>query len=114
MVMEAGAEGAKVAETVTGDASASKNLGLSPGQKLGAAGAGLPRPRTHHPYIVGLALMTVGAFALVGSITGALPSMLAALFCPNALVDTTGNSVVGDILHDIGHAAITILPEAAA
>jgi len=88
------AEGADVgASAVSGTTSSGDKF--SPGQKTGALSRALPKPRTHHPYIVGITLMAVGAFALVGSITGTLPSMIAALFVPNALVDTGGNLPIG-------------------
>lgn len=87
MVLDATPEGAA--------ANAGASAGLNLGQKIGAANRALPKPRTHHPYIVGLSLIVIGGFALIGSITGALPSMLAALFVPDALVDSAGNS--GDL-----------------
>ena len=71
--------------------SVGKKFGLTNSQKAGAISAGLPQPRTHHPYILGLILITTGGFMLIGSVTGTLPSMLAALFVPNALDDTGGN-----------------------
>jgi hypothetical protein len=66
--------------------------------KLGALGAVKPA-KTSHPYIVGLSLVAVGAFGLVGSITGTLPSMIAALFVPNALVDKAGNTPAPTLLN---------------
>lgn len=99
----------EVAEAATTDAASGSKFGLSSGQKAGALGQALPKPRTHHPYIVGLTLMVVGGFALVGSITGALPSMLAALFVPDALVDSGGNSPAPSILHDILTSPITAI-----
>ena len=89
MAMLAADVGANAANTAT--TATSEGSGLSGGRKAGVVGKALPKPRTHHPYIVGITLMAVGGFALVGSITGALPSMLAALFVPNALVDAGGN-----------------------
>lgn len=91
LALEAAGEGSASAGAATADSGAS-STGLSGGQKAGALGSALPKPRTHHPYIVGLTLMVVGAFALVGSITGTLPSMIAALFVPNALVDVAGSN----------------------
>lgn len=66
-----------------------------------AASKATPRARTSHPYIVGLTLVMIGGLGLVGSITGTLPSMLAALFVPNALVDTTGHtpSILSDVIN---------------
>jgi hypothetical protein len=65
---------------------------LTAGQKATAFTKSLPKPKTTHPYIVGLSLIVVGGFMLIGSITGTLPSMLAALFDPTALVDEKGNA----------------------
>ena len=83
IVPEAEGAGAKVA----------KKFGLTGSQKAGAISAGLPQPRTHHPYILGLILITTGGFMLIGSVTGTLPSMLAALFVPNALDDTNQSPI---------------------
>ena len=55
----------------------------------------LPKPRTKHPYVVGLVITTLGVFTFIGSVTGTLPSMLAALFVPQALEDATGASAAG-------------------
>ena len=71
--------------------------GLSGAQKGTALSKLTPKARTHHPYVVGLILIVVGGFALIGSITGTLPSMLAALFDPQALTDKDGKGVLGDI-----------------
>lgn len=71
--------------------SGASTLGLGGSSKLGLLGAAKPA-RTNHPYIVGISLVVIGGFSLVGSITGTLPSMLAALFVPNALVDKSGNT----------------------
>lgn len=71
--------------------STASGLGLTTGQKGAAIGRALPKPRTKHPYVVGGVLMLIGGFGLIGSLTGTLPSMLAALFVPNALVDSQGN-----------------------
>lgn len=70
---------------------AAKKFGLTGSQKAGAIGSAIPQPRTHHPYLLGLLLIVGGGFMLVGSITGTLPSMLAALFDPNALDDGSGS-----------------------
>ena len=96
-----------VAETVgagaeTGGSTASK-AGLSAGQKASAFGKSLPKPKTNHPYIVGIALIAIGAFGLVGSINGSLPSMLAALFVPDALVDPQGSNASQSLLDNLGH-----------
>jgi hypothetical protein len=64
--------------------------GLGGTQVAAALGKAVPTPRTHHPYVVGLVFTTIGLFAVVGSITGTLPSMLAALFVPQALEDVNG------------------------
>ncbi len=74
-------------------------LGSSKGSMaLGAAGSIKPA-RTSHPYIVGISLVVIGGFSLIGSITGTLPSMLAALFVPNALVDASGNAPAPNIVN---------------
>lgn len=89
------------AESTVNSVAGSASSGLSNVQK-GLAGSKLfPKPRTHHPYIVGGTLIIVGVFGLIGSITGSLPSMLAALFVPPALTDYTGNSPVADILGQV-------------
>lgn len=80
-----------------GDAGSSK-IGLTGGQKASAIGRLFPKPKTSHPYVVGLSLVVIGGFSLVGSITGKLPSMLAALFDPNALVDSSGNTALGVLI----------------
>ncbi len=72
--------------------SGASSLGISKGSsKLGLLGAAQPA-KTNHPYIVGLSLVVIGGLSLVGSITGTLPSMIAALFVPNALVDASSNT----------------------
>ena len=89
MALESGAESAGSA--VAGEASpSSKKFGLSGSEKASALGRSLPQPSTHHPHALGLILIVGGCFMLVGSITGTLPSMIAALFDPNALVDASG------------------------
>jgi len=90
---------------------ATSKLGLTGGQKASAGLGAIPTAKTHHPYIVGIVLVLIGGFGLIGSLTGALPSMLAALFVPHALVDSDGNSapgpgLLGDILK-IGISPIT-------
>ncbi len=80
---------------------AGSSIGLTAGQKASAASQALPRPKTNHPYVVGLLLTAIGGFALIGSITGTLPSMLAALFVPNALVDSSGAQVAPSITSDL-------------
>lgn len=68
--------------------------GLGQGVSVAGSLSGLvPRPKTSHPYVLGLILTTVGIFALVGSITGTLPSMIAALFVPQALEDAGSTPV---------------------
>lgn len=84
------------------EALAPSSAGLSGTQRAGAISSALPKPRTRHPYIVGLTLIIVGGFSLIGSITGTLPSMLAALFVPAALVDSGGNSPSPDIFGIVG------------
>ncbi len=72
--------------------------GLSGLQKLQGAASlsnALPKPKTSHPYVVGLIFTGIGLFSLVGSITGTLPSMLAALFVPQALEDASGKNAAG-------------------
>src|SRR5580692_2233466 len=92
MVLASGAE--DIGSDVVGGSSAGtngsspsgRNFGLTGGQRAAAAGRLVPQgARTHHPYIVGLSLITLGLLALVGSVTGTLPSMIAALFVPQAL-----------------------------
>lgn len=68
-----------------------KKFGLTGSQKAAAIGGGIPQPRTHHPYLLGLILIVVGGFGLVGSVTGTLPSMIAALFDPSTLDDGSGS-----------------------
>jgi hypothetical protein len=79
---------------------------LSASQVGAGISKALPRPKTSHPYIVGFILLSTGLFALVGSITGTLPSMLAALFVPSALLDSSGNTASPGILSDVYHAAL--------
>jgi len=71
--------------------SGASKFGLTGGQKASAGLGAVPTAKTSHPYVVGIALVLIGGFGLVGSIIGALPSMLAALFVPNALIDSGGN-----------------------
>lgn len=77
---------------------AGSKLGLTSSQKGTAVSKLLPKPKTSHPYLVGLILIGTGGLMLIGSITGTLPSMLAALFVPQALVDSTGKKVAPNIL----------------
>lgn len=68
-------------------------IGLSSGQKATAGLGAIPTPKTQHPYVVGIALVLIGGLGLIGSVTGTLPSMIAALFVPDALIEpSTGNS----------------------
>jgi len=67
-------------------------IGLTRGQKAAAGLGAVPTAKTQHPYIVGTVLVLVGGFGLIGSITGTLPSMLAALFAPNALIVSADGS----------------------
>lgn len=98
MVLAEGAEeaGASTAASGAGESSSSGgffgNSGLTGTQKATAASRAVPAARTQHPYLVGLILIIVGGFSLVGSLTGTLPAMLGALFDPNALMDRAGNS----------------------
>ena len=75
--------------------------GLSGFQALqgGSASLGkvLPKPKTDHPYVLGLIFTGIGLFVLVGSITGTLPSMLAALFVPHALEDANQKEVTSPL-----------------
>lgn len=87
-------------------------LGLSKGQKAGAASQGaqgvanvLPRPKTTHPYLVGLIFIVVGVAGIVGSITGTIPAMIAALWDPPVLVDKQGASVAPGFLGSLGEIA---------
>jgi hypothetical protein len=68
------------------------NKSLTLGQKSSLGTKLIPSPKTTHPYIVGFVLIVVGGFSLVGSLTGDLPAMIAALFVPDALEDKNGNS----------------------
>lgn len=88
-----------------GAGNSARKIGLTGSQKAAAVGRGLPTAKTSHPYVVGLVLTVMGGFMLIGSITGALPSMIAALFVPNALVDTSGNSPSPNIINQIGKVA---------
>ena len=80
----------------SGAASAS-GKGLSLGQSASAGNKLLPKAKTNHPYVVGLSLVVIGGFALIGSLTGTLPSMIAALFVPQALEDGSHNSVAPNL-----------------
>lgn len=107
MVLASGAEdiGSDVAGGVAGAGGggsndSGRNFGLTGGQKAAAAGRLLPKPRTSHPYIVGLSLVAIGLLSLVGSITGTLPSMIAALFVPNALGPSATSDVPVPIIGD--------------
>lgn len=91
-----------------GGATASK-AGLTGAQKAGALSSALPRPKTSHPYIVGISLIVIGGFGLIGSITGTLPSMIAALFVPSILTDSTGGTPSNGILQDISNIATTVI-----
>ena len=72
--------------------------GLSGIQTANAASMAAPVPKTNHPYVVGLSLIIIGAFGLIGSITGTLPSMIAGLFVPTALIDVAGNAPAPGLL----------------
>lgn len=66
-------------------------------------GKSVPTPRTQHPYIAGLLLIIVGGVGLIGSITGNLPAMIAALFDPDTLAERqSGAGVVSSIIGDVG------------
>lgn len=43
-------------------------------------------------YATGIVLVTVGAFGVIGAVTGELANMLAALWVPDALVTSSGKS----------------------
>lgn len=49
--------------------------------------AGVSSFKQDHHIVFGIGLLTVGVFGLIGSVTGSLAVMLAALFDPSALVD---------------------------
>lgn len=104
-MIEAGADAVGGAGDTVGNAGdkVGKKFGLTGSQKAGAISAGLPQPRTHHPYLLGLIFIVAGGFWLVGSITGTLPSMIAALFDPSVLDDSDSNppSIVSDVVHDV-------------
>ena len=69
-------------------------IGLTRGQKAAAGLGAVPTAKTQHPYIVGTVLVLVGGFGLIGSITGTLPSMIAALFVPTALQVSADGSII--------------------
>lgn len=46
--------------------------------------------KSDHHIVFGIALGAVGVFGLIGSLTGSLAVMLAALFDPSALIDGSG------------------------
>ena len=48
-----------------------------------------------HHVVFGVALTAVGLFGVIGSVTGRLAVMLAALFDPGALIDSPGSSGLG-------------------
>ena len=109
---EAGSLGAGAAGGEEASSKAGNPLGFSGGQKAGAIGAGvsgtaklLPRPKTTHPYLVGLIFVAIGLAGMVGSITGSLPAMIAALWDPPILVDKTGASVAPGFLGSVGEIA---------
>lgn len=45
-------------------------------------------------YATGITLITVGVFGIIGSITGELANMLAALWAPDTLADASGATQV--------------------
>jgi hypothetical protein len=104
MVIAAAPEAAEVgaAASSAGESAANKGSKGASIAGLGAAAQALPKPKTEHPYIVGLILITIGVAGMIGSVTGSLPAMLAALFDPNVLVDksdrTPGSSIGSDII----------------
>jgi hypothetical protein len=94
---EAGASASAAGESKGGKTSAS----------LGSASRLFPTPKTEHPYVVGFVLVLIGITGLIGSITGALPAMIAALFVPDALEEaTTQKSVVATTLSAAENSAI--------
>lgn len=64
---------------------------------LGGAGSSLSglKPKgkfaTEHHYVAGAALLFVGIIGAAGSITGALPAMIAGLFDPQGVLYTTAS-----------------------
>lgn len=46
--------------------------------------------KSDHHIVFGVSLLAVGVFGIIGSLTGSLAVMLAALFDPGALVDGSG------------------------
>ena len=48
--------------------------------------------KTEHPYVAGLALVTVGVLGAVGSVLGSLAAMGAALFMNSKLPDGTNHN----------------------
>lgn len=57
--------------------------------------------RQDHHVILGVFLLAVGAFGVLGSVTGRLPAMIAGLFDPSDLVGTSTGSSSG-LLQDEG------------
>lgn len=91
--------------------SALSDLGLNgPTGTLGAASKLFPKPKTEHPYTVGIILIVVGLTGLVGSITGQLPAMIAALFVPDALEDANTASNVSPSFGVLGSVFDVINP----
>jgi hypothetical protein len=107
MLESGAAEVASGAES--GASTVGKKFGLTGSQKAAAVSGGIPSPRTKHPYILGLLLISGGCLMLIGSITGTLPSMIAALFDPNALDDSGGNPASPGIGSDIVNSALNAL-----
>lgn len=52
----------------------------------------LPTIHTKHQYVVGIALTLAGVFGVLGSVTGNLAPMIAALFAPQYLQNASGSN----------------------
>lgn len=74
----------------------------------------MPNPisdfKNDHHVILGIFLIGVGAFGVIGSITGRLPAMIAGLFDPSDLVSQSSGSSSGIISETVGGVADLALP----
>ena len=55
-----------------------------------------------HHYASGIILATIGVVGVVGSVTGNLPSMLAALWVPDILITSSGAQAASGSLPSLG------------
>jgi hypothetical protein len=68
--------------------------------------------KNDHHVILGLFLIGVGAFGVIGSITGRLPAMIAGLFDPSDLVSQasgSGSGLVTEAADTVGSTATSVL-----